>query len=149
MSSIERPLRLHNFLGRRFASDLLDQITCDLTDLVHRVDHVDRYANRATLVGDGPRDRLADPPGRIRAELVASSMFELVDGSHQARVSFLDQVQERQSAIAILFGDRNDQAKIAGGENAFGSLIVFAQAESHCLTRRSSVRGVSKVNRIR
>ena len=63
----------------------------------HRLDHVHRNADRPGLVGDGPRDRLADPPGGVRRELVAAAVLVLVDRPHQARVAFLDQVEEAQA----------------------------------------------------
>src|SRR5262245_30645235 len=48
------------FLDVRLAACLLDQLASDGTDLAHRVDHVDRQADGAALVGDGPRDGLAN-----------------------------------------------------------------------------------------
>ena len=53
----------------------------------HGLDHVDRHADRAALVGDGPGDGLANPPGGIGRELVAAGVLELVDRPHQARVA--------------------------------------------------------------
>ena len=38
-----------------------------LRSLRHRLDHVDRDADGAGLVGDGPGDRLANPPGGVGA----------------------------------------------------------------------------------
>ena len=41
-------------------------------------------------------------------------MLELIDRSHQARVPFLDQVQEAEATVAVFLGDRNDQSQVAG-----------------------------------
>ena len=66
----------------------------DVAQLAHRLDHVHRDADRAGMIGDGAGDRLANPPRRVGAELVAAAIFVLVDRPHQAGVAFLDDVQE-------------------------------------------------------
>src|SRR5690606_12436929 len=80
--------------------------------LVDGLDHVDRDADRARLVGNRAGDRLPDPPRGIRRELVAAPVFELVDGLHQADVAFLNQVEELQAAVRGLLGDRHHQAQV-------------------------------------
>src|SRR5207253_1015792 len=84
--------RLGRLLDCRLATHLLEQLLGDVAQLAHRLDHVYRDADRAGLVGDGPRDRLANPPRRVGAELVAAAIFVLVHRPHQAGVAFLDQV---------------------------------------------------------
>ncbi len=76
--------------------------------------------NGARLVGDRARDRLTDPPGRIGRKLVAAAVFELVHRLHQADVAFLDQVEELQSAVGVLLGDRNHQAQVGLGHLSLG-----------------------------
>jgi len=49
---------------------LLDELARGPDELVDRLDHVHRDADGARLVGDGARDGLADPPRRVRRELV-------------------------------------------------------------------------------
>ena len=58
------------------------------------LDHVDRDANGARLVGNGARDGLAHPPRSVSGELIASPVLELVHRLHQTDVAFLDQIQE-------------------------------------------------------
>ena len=82
-------------------------------ELRQHVDHVHRNANRAGLVGNRTGDRLANPPRGIRAELVAAAVFVLVNRAHQAGVPFLNQVEERQAAVAIFFGDADHQPQVA------------------------------------
>ena len=103
-----------------------------LRSLRHRLDHVHRDADRPGLVGDGPGDRLADPPGGVGAELVAAAVLVLVDGPHQAGVPLLDQVEEGEAAVAVLLGDRDDQPEVAAGELALG-LLVLAEPGVHQL----------------
>ena len=65
------------------------------------------------MIGDRAGDRLANPPRRVGAELIAAAIFVLIDRAHQAGVSFLDDVQESQAAIAVFLGDRDDQAQVS------------------------------------
>src|SRR5829696_8663195 len=84
---VERQLHaLGDLFRRRLAAELLDQVARRADELVDRLDHVDRNADRAGLVGDGAGDRLADPPRRVRRELVAALVLELIDGLHEADV---------------------------------------------------------------
>ena len=81
-------------------------------ELVGHFDHVHRNTDRSTLVRDGSRNSLADPPRRIGRELVAASILELLDRLHQADIAFLDQVQELKIAVGVLLRDGNHEAQI-------------------------------------
>src|SRR4051812_210260 len=70
---------------RRLAAERLDELALDVHDLVELLDHVDRDANRPALVGDRSRHGLADPPRRVRRELVAAAIVELLDRADQPR----------------------------------------------------------------
>src|SRR5262249_36183841 len=76
----------------RLAAELLHQRARGAYQLVDRFDHVHRDADGAGLIGDGSRDRLANPPRRVGRELVTAPVLELVNGLHQADVAFLYQV---------------------------------------------------------
>src|SRR6266702_1198639 len=91
---------------------LLQHLARDAVQLVDRLDHVHRDTDGARLIGDRAGDRLPDPPRRIRAELVAAAIFELVHRLHQADVAFLDQVEELQAAVRVFLGDRNHEAQV-------------------------------------
>ena len=69
--------------------------TC--VDPVQLLDHVNRDADRPRLVGDRPRHRLADPPGRVGRELVAAPVVELLDRPDQPQRPLLDQVEEARA----------------------------------------------------
>src|SRR5271166_4957082 len=103
---------LGKLLGRRLAADLVQHLARGAHDLVDRLDHVDRNADRARLIGDRAGDRLADPPGGVGRELVAAAVLELVDRLHQPDVAFLDQVQELQAAVGVLLGDGDHEPKV-------------------------------------
>ncbi len=78
----------------------------------------------ARLIGNGSGDRLANPPRSIGGKLVAPAILELVHRLHQAHVSLLDQIEELQSAVAILLGDRNHEAQVGFNELVLGLLRV-------------------------
>ncbi len=103
---------LGDLLDRRLTAQLLEQLTRDPDEPVDRLDHVDRDADRACLVGDRARDRLPDPPRGVGGELEALLVVELLDCPDQADVSLLDQVQEGHPAPDVLLGDRDDQAQV-------------------------------------
>ena len=118
------------FLDGRLAAHLLQQLLGDVAQLGHRLDHVHRDADGAGLVGDGPGDGLANPPGGVGAEFVAAAIFVLVHRPHQPGVAFLDEIEEREAAIAVLLGDRDHQSEVAAGEFPLG-LFVFLEPFVH------------------
>src|SRR5512133_1812535 len=110
---VERQLHLlRDLLRRRLAPELLHEVAARPDELVDRLDHVDGDADRPRLVGDGAGDRLADPPRRVRRELVAALVLELVHRLHEADVALLDEVQELQAAVRVLLRDRDDEAQV-------------------------------------
>ena len=109
-----------DLLAGRLAADLLDELAADPDELVDGLDHMDGDADRAGLIGDGPGDGLADPPGGVSRKLESPAVFELVDGLHEAHVALLDEVQELQAAVAVFLGDGDDQPEVGGDELIFG-----------------------------
>ena len=69
-------------------------------------------SNRPALVGHGTSDRLANPPSRVGAEFESTTILELVHRSHQAGVTFLNQIQEAQASVAILLGNGDDESQV-------------------------------------
>ena len=82
---------------------------------------MNRNSDGPRLVGDSPSDGLSNPPGCVRAELIASLVFKFVDGFHQTNVALLDEVEKLQSAIGVLLGDTDDQPEISLYKLCFGS----------------------------
>src|SRR3546814_11053036 len=64
------------------------------TSLFDRLDHVDRDADGAGLVGDRAGDRLENPPGGVGRELVAAAVFELIDRLHEDDITFMNKIKE-------------------------------------------------------
>src|SRR3954453_16943978 len=96
------PRDVGDLLGRGLAAQLRDELALGAADLVELLDDVDRDADRARLVGQRAGDRLADPPGRVRGELEALAVVELLRRAHQAERALLDQVEERQTLVAVV-----------------------------------------------
>src|SRR5207237_7084016 len=107
---------LGDLLGGRLAAELLKKSTRNADELVDRFDHVDRNADRPRLVGDGPGDRLADPPRRVRRELVTLAVVELLDGADETDVPLLDQVEEAHAAADVFLRDGHDKTKVRFGQ---------------------------------
>src|SRR5207237_7275971 len=99
-----------DLLRTRLAAEALHELTLDVHDLVQLLDHVHGNANRARLVGDRARHRLADPPRRVRRELVALAVVELLDRADEPERALLDQVEERQPAPQLALRDRDNEA---------------------------------------
>ena len=100
--------------------------------LVDRLDHVHRNANRARLVGNRAGDGLANPPRRVGRKFVAAAILEFLHRLHQAHVAFLDQVEKGEAAVGVFFGDRNDEAQVGLDHFGFGAKR-FAQPAAQFL----------------
>ena len=101
-----------DLLSRGFATVLLHKLLLDADQLVDRLDHMHRDTDGAGLIGDGAGDGLTNPPSGVGRELVAAAVLKLLDGLHKTHVSLLDQVEERESAVGVLLGDRDDEAEV-------------------------------------
>ena len=73
-------------------------------------------------------------------------MVELVDRPHQAEVALLNQVEERQSPIAVALGDRDDQPQVGLDQFvlrplpiAYQSLVPRYRSGLEHVLRRSAV----------
>ncbi len=71
-----------------------------------------RNTDGTRLVSDRAGDSLTDPPGRIGRELVTTAIFKLIYRFHQADITFLNQVEELQTAVGIFLGNRNNQTQV-------------------------------------
>ncbi len=129
MMRLGRRLHRHRQLfGRRLALELLQQLALDAVQLVDRLDHVDGHADRARLVGDAARDRLADPPRRVRRELVAAAPVVLLDGAHEADVALLDEVEEEHAAADVAFRDGHHETEVGLDQLAARGRVVALDA---------------------
>ena len=85
-------------------------------------------ADGPRLVRQRPHDRLADPPRRVRREPGAALAVELLDRAQEAEVAFLDQIRQREPAVAIAPGDLHDEPQIGLREPGLGGRVARAHA---------------------
>src|SRR3954471_19396303 len=102
---------LGDLVGGRLATELGDELALGPADLVELLDDVHGDADGPRLVGERASDRLADPPRRVRGELEALAVVELLRRAHEAQRPLLDEVEERQALVAVVLGDRDDEAE--------------------------------------
>ena len=73
---------------------------------------MNRNADRAGLIGDGPGNSLPDPPGGISTEFITPLILEFINGLHQPDIAFLDQVQKLKTAVGIFLGNADHQPQV-------------------------------------
>src|SRR3984893_5331722 len=129
---------LGDLLGGWFASQLLHERARGPDHLVDHLDHVPRNPDRPRLIGHGPRDRLTDPPGRVRRELIAAPVLKLIDRLDQTDVAFLNQIEQLQTAIRVLLRDGHHQAEV-GFDQFFLRLLGLILATGDRVERAPQV----------
>ena len=87
------------------------------------VEHMNGNTNGASLVGQRPADRMANPPARVGAESVTTVVVETLHRLHQADVPLLNEVDEREPASVVAAGNRHHQTKVRGDETILRSLL--------------------------
>ena len=110
----------------------MQHLATSADQLVDRLDHMNRNTDRARLISDRARDRLTDPPCRIGRELITATVLELINGLHEANVTFLNQIKELQSTVRVLLGDRDHQTQV-GFDHFFLGLTRLFFALLHLL----------------
>src|SRR6266516_1567185 len=129
---------LGELLLRRLATELDLEPARGAPELLLPLDHVHGHADRARVVRDRALHRLADPPRRVRRELVAAAPVELLDRAVEAERSLLDQVQERDAEPAVTLRDRDDQAQVRLDHPALGGQVAaLDRLREHDLLGRS------------
>src|SRR3974390_650277 len=110
---VDRHTELFPELFRRWlTTDLVEHLPPRAHHLVDGLGHVNGHTDGARLIVERAADRLPNPPDGVGRELVAMSIFELVDRLHQADVAFLDQVEERQAAVGVFLCNRDNEAQV-------------------------------------
>ncbi len=122
---LDREVEVARDLGdRRLAGQLGPQLPLGPVNLVELLDDVHRHPDRAALVGDRAGDGLADPPGRVGRELEALAVVELLGRADEPDRSLLDQVEERQTLVAVPLRDRDDEAQVGLDHRLLGGVIA-------------------------
>ena len=90
--------------------------TGNALNLVNELNDVHRNVNGARVLGNGAADGLTNPPGGIGTETEAPFVVKFLRGSHKANISFLDQIQERETLVRVAFSDAHDEAQVSFDE---------------------------------
>ena len=120
---------LRNLFRRRLAAELLLHLLRHLVQLADAPPQVGGNADGAAVVSQRARHRLANPPGRIRAEAVAAPVIILFHRLHQPHVALLDQVQKLQAAPPVFLGDAHHQARVGPDQVRARRLAHFAHVD--------------------
>src|SRR5439155_8342112 len=79
---------------------------------VDLLEHLHGNPHRARLLRDPAQDRLSDPDRGVGAEPEPALRLEAVDGVNQTEVAFLDQVEHREPAVAVVPSDVDDEPQV-------------------------------------
>lgn len=98
----------------------LQEVLLVAANLVVGLGHMHRNTNRIAKVSHSTRHRLANPPGRVGRELIATTVFKLVHRLHEPEVPFLNQVRHRETTIHITLGNGDHQTQIGFNHASLG-----------------------------
>src|ERR1700686_3316494 len=62
-----------------------------------------------------------------------AAIFEFVDRLHQANVALLNQIEELQAAVGVLFRDRNHETQVGLAQLALGLLRIHVALDNFAL----------------
>ena len=95
----------------------------------------------STGVRNTASDGLTDPPGCVGGELETLAPVELLDGVHEAKVAFLNEVEKRKTRGLVLLRDRDNETEVGLHEGALGVVTLFDRALQFALTSNSESLG--------
>ena len=103
---------------------------------------MDGQPDGLALIGQGPLDRLLDPPGTVGGELAPLGGVEPLDSLDQADIPLGNEVEERQAEIGVIAGDLDDESQVGADHLGLGGLVPLLDlgGERHLL--RGSQQGV-------
>ncbi len=124
--TVDRHIQLFCDLFRqRFPAQLLQQNPRRTRQTVDRLHHMHGDSDRARLVCDRARDRLTDPPRRIRGKFESFLIVKLFHRFHQSEVAFLDQIQKQHPASDIPLRNGNNQPQVCLRQALLRRFIAF------------------------
>ena len=116
------------FLHRRSAIILFPQSTHCAQTGIDVLDNVNWQTDDTGLVHDPALDALSDPPGRIGRETKPALRIKFLHSVDQAEVSFLNKIQERQTAVDIAARNLDYQPEVALDHTLASGLIAAQSA---------------------
>ena len=132
-----------DLVGGGVVAQLLQELAAHPDDFVDGLHHVDGDADGAGLVGDGPGDSLADPPGSVGGELVSLGVVELLHGLDEAKIALLDEVQEEHPPAHIALGNGDHETQIGLRQFLLGTLALLVDLAELGLLLGGDLRGLA------
>ena len=136
--------------GRLFAGDVCHH-AASLAKLADNLVHVHGDTDGARLVLNGPADGLTDPVHGIGGEADTLGAIELLDGTHESDVPFLNERHEVEAELMgtalVLLRHVDDQAKVSFDHGVTSLLglgvigILSDSSESHLILCGEEVSG--------
>src|SRR4051794_19585723 len=120
--------RLRELVGPRFPSPPCLKLCGRVVQLDPPLLDVHRDANRLGLVRDSALASLANPPGRVRRELVSLAPIELLGRAIETDDTLLDEVQQRDVMALVALRDRDDEAKVRVDHALLGGGVALLDA---------------------
>src|SRR5262245_29974263 len=79
-----------------------------------------RNPYRLSLCKNRPGDGLSNPPGGVSGKLCVAAIVKLVNGSHQAQIPLLNQIEKVQLVVMKFLGNRHYQSQIRFNDGVSG-----------------------------
>ncbi len=117
-------------LCSRFMIETMGEFTSSTQINVQLFDHMDRQADGAGLVHDGPLYGLADPPSGIGGKTKAAFRVEFLYRADEAKVALFDEIQQHQAAVVVATGDLDHQSQVGLNHALAGGFVASQRTTS-------------------
>src|SRR2546425_2082371 len=105
--------------------------------------------NQAGLLASCTTDSLANPPGGVGTEVTAAPVIKFLGCAHQAKISFLNKINERNSCTGVATCNRDDETKVRFNKLAPGSFITksrsLRQIDFLCMGEQTQATYVTQI----
>src|SRR5438067_2379300 len=105
--------------------------------------------NQAGLLSGCTTDGLANPPGGVGTEMTAPPVIKFLGCTHQAKISLLNKINERNSRTGVTTCNRDDETKVRFNELAPGSFITksgsLRQVDFLCMGEQAQATYVTQI----
>src|SRR5476649_872918 len=109
---------LSNLFSTRFMVKFMRKFTCSTQVNVQFLNDMDWQADSTGLVHNRPFNRLTNPPCSVSGKAETAFRVKFFNCADQTQVTFLDQIQQCQSAITVAAGNFNHQTQVTFNHTA-------------------------------
>ena len=126
---------------RRIPLVFLFQLRKRLGNFVKRTNTIQGQANNTGVLGQGRKNGLTNPPYCVGNKLKTAGFVKALGGLDETKISLVDQIAQGESLVLILFGHRNDEAKVGFGQLFKRDLITLPDflGQDHLFVRGNKV----------